>query len=411
MNQANESGPSPALRGVRVLDLTQFEAGTSCTQSLAWLGAEVIKVEPPGTGEQARNASVDRYGKDSPFFLVLNANKRSVTLNLKSAEGKAILRDLVTKCDVFIENFAPGTIDRLGFGYEEVAKMNPRIVYAQIKGYDPEGPFGQLVSFDMIAQAVGGALSITGEGDGRPLRPGPTLGDTGTGLHVTIGILASLLQRAQTGRGQFVQVTMQEAVINFCRMAFAAQEMFKEPTRRTGNQSLLGATSPSELYRCKGGGPNDYCFVYVSRAGNKQWLRLLEVIGAMHLKDDPRFATSEMRFEQRAVIDKLVSDWTAERDKHTVMRLLGDAGVPAGAVFDTMEVSHDPHLRKREAFVVVKHPNRGDFLMPGWPVKMSDSHVPVRAAPLLGSDTEDVLRSVLGLPGERIAELSRTGVI
>lgn len=411
MNETSESASAPALRGVRVLDLTQFEAGTSCTQSLAWLGAEVIKVEPPGTGEQARNASVDRYGTDSPFFLVLNANKRSVTLNLKAAEGKQLLRELIGKCDVFIENFAPGTIERLGFGYEDVAKINPRIVYAQIKGYDPEGPFGQLVSFDMIAQAVGGALSITGEGDGRPLRPGPTLGDTGTGLHVTIGILASLWQRERTGKGQFVQVTMQEAVVNFCRMAFAAQEMFKEPTRRTGNQSLLGATSPSELYRCKGGGPNDYCFIYVSRAGNRQWQRLLEVIGATHLNEDPRFATSEMRFEQRAVIDKLVGEWTADRDKRTVMRLLGDAGVPAGAVFDTMEVSHDPHLRKREAFVVVDHPNRGPFLMPGWPVKMSDSHVPVRAAPLLGSDTEDVLKKLLGLTDERVTELARTGVI
>ena len=395
----------PALAGVRVLDLTQFEAGTSCTQSLAWLGAEVIKVEPPGTGEQARNASAAKFGTDSYFFMVLNANKRSMTLNLKSPQGKAILTRLIERSDVFIENFAPGTIERLGFSYEEVSRINPRIVYAQIKGFAPESPYGEYPAFDMIAQACGGAVSITGESDGRPLKPGPTIGDTGTGLHCSIGIIAALYQRMRTGRGQRVQVAMQEAVINFCRMAFAAQLMFDKTTPRNGNQSLLGGTSPSELYPCKGGGPNDYCFIYVSRAGDRQWKRLLEVIGKTELAADPRLGTADMRYAHRDVIDPIVREWTLKHDKAMVMKTLGDAGVPAGAAFDTQELINDVDLRNRGAFATVDHPTRGTFTMPGWPVRMSDSNVKVTAAPLLGSDNDYVFEQLLGMGEDEIRTL------
>jgi formyl-CoA transferase len=402
---------APALAGVRILDLTQFEAGTSCTQSLAWLGAEVIKIEPPGTGEQARNASAAKFGTDSYFFMVLNANKRSVTLNLKSDEGKAILTRLIQQCDVFIENFAPGTIERLGFDWDAVSKINPRIIYAQIKGFAPESPYGEYPAFDMIAQATGGAVSITGESDGRPLKPGPTIGDTGTGLHCSIGILAALHQRMRTGRGQRVQVAMQEAVINFCRMAFAAQLMFDKTTPRNGNQSLLGGTSPSELYPCKGGGPNDYCFIYVSRAGDKQWRRLLEVIGQKDLDADPRFASADLRYANRDVIDPIVREWTLRHDKATVMHTLGDAGVPAGAAFDTSELINDADLRKRGAFATVNHPTRGEFTMPGWPVRMSDSHVKVTAAPLLGSDNSYVFEQLLGMGKDEVAALKAENAI
>src|SRR5260370_990422 len=302
-----ENSPSPdpaeaarpgALHGVRVVDLTQFEAGTSCTQTLAWLGAEVIKVEEPTTGEQGRSASADRPGADSYYFMLLNANKQSVTANLKSEKGRGLLRAFIEKSDVFVENFAPGVIERLGFGYETVCRINPRIVYAQIKGFAPDGPYGKFLAFDMIAQATGGAMAITGEPDGRPLKPGLTIGDTGTGLHCAIGILAALYQRQFTRRGQYLE-----------------------------------------------------------------------------------FA------------------------KHTVMKMLGEAGVPVGAVFDTQELSSDPHLRRRGAFVTVKHPVRGDFTMPGWPVHMSESKVPIEAAPLLGAHNREIYGGLLGLTPDELTTL------
>lgn len=401
----------PALAGIRVIDLTQFESGTSCTQSLAWLGAEVIKVEPPGLGEQGRRASADKPGVDSTYFLVLNANKRSVTADLKSPEGRELVRGLIQHADVFIENFAPGAIERLGFGYEEVAHINPRIVYASIKGFDPGGPNGRFPAFDMIAQATGGAVAITGERDGRPLKPGVTLGDTGAGLHCAIGVLGALMQRHRTGRGQRVQVAMQEAVMNFGRIAFAAQAMRGRPAHRDGNQSLLGSTSPSELYPCKGGGPNDYCFIYTTRSGSHQWERLLEVIGRTDLIGDENLSSPERRFANREFVDELIAGWTTRHHKKEVMRLLGQAGVPAGAVLDTEEILDDPELRRSQAVVTVAHPTRGPFTMPGWPVRMSDSQVDIEAAPLLGQDNDDVFASILGMSANAIQALRDKKVI
>src|SRR5690606_60686 len=214
-----------ALSGIRVVDLTQFESGPVCTEILAWLGADVFKIEEPTRGEQSRGASTDEEGKDSPYFLLVNANKQSVTCNLKHEDGKAVLRDLIRHSDVFIENFGPGVIERLGFGYDEVSAINPRIVYAQIKGFAPDGAYAHYLSFDMIAQAVGGAMSITGHPDGPPLKSNATIGDTGTGLHTAIGVLAALNQRHRTGRGQRIEVAMQEVVANFCRIAFASNAL------------------------------------------------------------------------------------------------------------------------------------------------------------------------------------------
>jgi formyl-CoA transferase len=406
-----EQASNTALQGVRVLDLTQFEAGTSCTQSLAWLGAEVIKVEEPRRGEQGRRASQDRPDADSYYFMILNSNKRSVTANLKHEKGRKILRDLIAHSDVFVENFAPGVIERLGFGYEDVRAINPRIIYAQIKGYAPEGPFGAFPAFDMTAQCAGGAVAITGEVGGPPLKPGPTLGDTGAGLHCAIGIVAALLQRQATGRGQRIEVAMQEAVINFSRIAFARQALTGSPAPRVGNQSMLGTNSPSEIYACAGGGPNDHCFIYTSRAGNHQWERLLGLIGREELIGDPRFESPEQRHEHRTFVDRLISEWAVRHDKVAVMTMLGEAGVPAGAVFDTEELQNDPFLRRRGAFVTVDHPVRGPFTMPGWPVRMSESQVPVTPSPLLGADNADVYGSLLGLGQEELAELRRDNAL
>jgi formyl-CoA transferase len=400
-----------ALDGIRVIDLTQFEAGTSCTESLAWLGADVIKVEKPGLGEQGRQASRDVPEFDPYYFLVLNANKRSVTLDLKSEEGRGILRRLSEHADVFVENFAPGTIERLGFDYETLRKLNPRLIYAQIKGFDPEGPYGNFLSLDPVAQAVGGALSITGMPDGPPIRPGPTLADTGAGLHLAIGILAALYQRESTGHGQKVSVAMQAAVINLCRIAHALSLASGEPCGRFGNQLVL-ATAPANIYQCQPGGANDYIMIYTSRAPNSvEWERLLDVIERSDLKGEERFSTPEKRYAHAQEIDILVSSWTAGRTKREAMETLASAGVPAGAVLDTLELSNDPQLRKNGTFVTVDHPQRGSFTMPGWPVRMTDSSVPIVAAPLLGQHTREVLGEALNMEPGELDELERSGVI
>lgn len=400
-----------ALRGIRIIDLTQFEAGTSCTQMLAWLGAEVIKVEPPLMGEQGRKASRDRPDADSYYFMTLNSNKKSVTANLKSEAGLALVRRLLSKADVFIENFAPGVIERLGLDWEKARAINPRVVYAQIKGFSPQGPYGRFLAFDMIAQAAGGALSITGEEDGRPLKSGLTIGDSGAGIHCAMGIIAALYQRVATGRGQRVEVAMQEAVINFSRMAYARQLMGATPCPRTGNQSILGATAPSETYPCKGGGPNDYCYIYTSRAGNAHWQRLLEVIDRRELAEDPRFASPEDRWTHRAALDAIISEWTRRHDKHEVMARMGRAGVPAGAVMDSSDLMFDPHLRERGVFFTVEHPIRGPVTLPGWPVHMSESKVAPAAPPLLGQHNDQVYGDLLGIDPVRLEALRADGVI
>jgi formyl-CoA transferase len=409
--QGGTGNGQTALAGVKVLDLSQFEAGTSATETLAWLGADVIKVENPKGGEQGRFASTDMPGADSHYFMLLNANKRSITCNLKSERGKALLRAMIPQADVFIENFAPGVMERLGFGYDEVSRLNPRIVYATIKGFAPGSRFENFLSFDMIAQATGGIMSITGEPDGRPIKPGTTIGDTGTGLHCAIGILAALYQCRQTGEGQLVQVAMQDAMTNYCRIAYATQARENAPCHRAGNQVVLGTTAPSDAYRCKGGGPNDYAYIYSSRAGNAQWERLLKVIGREDLLSDPRFATPQARADHVAEVDEIVQAWCRDKDKYEVMETLGHAGVPAGAVMDTMELSSDPSMREREIFVTVDHPVRGAFTMPGWPVKLSRSYVPVTAAPLLGADNETVYGSWLGYSREQLADLKEEGAI
>ncbi len=397
------SNTSTALAGLKVLDLTQYEAGTSCTQALAWLGADVVKVEPQ-TGENGRFASTNSGDVDSFYFIIMNANKRSLVCDLKSARGKEVLKKMVAEADIMIENMSPGGIERLGFGWDVVQEINPRLIFAQIKGFAPDGPYAKYLSFDMIAQAVGGAFAITGVEGGPPLRPGPHVGDTGAGMHCLVGILAALNQRHATGRGQRIEVSMQDAVINFNRICFAGQLMFGKPVSRTGNQSSIGAAAPSELYLCKPGGENDYVMVYTSRAGNWHWQRLLKVIGREDLAEDPRFASPAARVKNAPAVDALVAEWCGRHSKVEAMEKLQNAGVPAGAVLDTQELTNDPHLRKRGMFAPVTHPKRGEIWMPGWPVKMSASNVEVKCAPLLGQDTEAVLAEWAGLNADEIRE-------
>lgn len=407
--QGTES--KPALAGIKVVDLTQFEAGTSITETLAWLGADVVKVENPKGGEQGRGASTDRVGVDSYYFMLLNANKRSVTLNLKSEQGKAMLREMIKQADIFAENFGPGVIEKLGFSYEEVAKLNPRIIYATVKGFGKGSPFENNLAFDMIAQACGGVMSITGEPDGKPIKPGVTLGDTGTGLHACIGVLAALYQRTLTGRGQKVEVAMQDAMVNYCRIAYASQLLHQKPCPRMGNQVVLGTNAPSDVFQCQPFGHNDYVYIYTSRANNAQWERLLKVIGKDELKDDPRYQTPQLRVKMVETINTHIEAWTKQHTKHEAMRILGEQGVPCGAVLDTSELMNDPTMREREVFVEIDHPVRGKVVIPGWPVKMTDSYVPVQTSPLLGADNETIYKDWLGLAASDVATLKKDGIV
>jgi formyl-CoA transferase len=401
MNSSHSSSGSTALAGLKVVDLTQYEAGTSCTQALAWLGADVVKIEPPG-GENGRFASTDKGDLDSYYFIIMNANKRSLVCDLRSQRGKDVLTRMIREADVIIENMSPGGIERLGFGYDVVEKLNPRIIYAQIKGFAPDGPYADFLSFDMIAQAVGGAFAITGVQGGPPLRPGPHVGDTGAGIHCLVGILAALNQRHTTGKGQRIEVSMQDAVINFNRIVFAGQLMTGKPVARSGNQSSLGAAAPSELYHCKPFGPNDYVMVYTTRAGNWHWQRLLKVIGREDLAEDPRFSSPGARSRNAADVDALIGHWCKDRTKVEAMETLQRAGVPAGAVLDTQELSADPHLKKRGMMADIEHPQRGRLTMPGWPVHMSGSQVEVKSSPLLGEHTGEVLSEWLGMDAAEI---------
>jgi formyl-CoA transferase len=401
-----------ALTGVKVLDLTQFEAGPSCTETLAWLGADVVKVENPKGGDQGRFRSPDAPEVDSYYFMVFNANKRSVTLNLKSERGLALVKEMIAEADVMIENFAPGAIERLGLGYDVVKEINPRIIYTQIKGFSKDSPYKDFLSFDMIGQSTGGILSITGERDGRPLKPGPTIGDTGTGMLAAIGILGALYQRQFTGRGQYIDLAMQESMVNYCRIAYAGLlERGGEAPVRGGNGSLLTPSAPNDVYPCKGNGPNDWCYIFTTRTHLTHWNRLLETIGRAELIDDPRYATAAARGERIDEVNEMISSWTRQRDKHEVMESIGKAGVPAGAVLDSRELWTDPNLERRGVFGTVDHPVRGATKIPGWPVKMSDCDVPLKPAPTLGQHNDDVYGEWLGYAPDKVRTLKEEGAI
>ena len=399
------------LEGIRVLDLTQFEAGTSCTETLAWLGAEVVKVENPKGGEAGRSlGSGPAPGADSYYFMIYNANKKSVTVNLKSERGLALVKEMAKKADIFAENFAPGAIERLGLGWDELHKLNPRLVYAQVKGFGSGTPYENNLAFDMIAQACGGNMAITGERDGRPAKPGPTLGDTGTGMLLAIGVLGALFQRERTGKGRRVQVAMQDAQLQYTRGAFIQHARTGQPAMRNGAKSLAGGMAPADIYPCKPGGPNDYVYVFTSPGNEEHWRRLLTVIGHEDLIQDPRFATREARAKHEAEIDAMVSEWTRRHDKHEAMRLVGAAGVPAGAVFDTGDLLAEPSFAERGIIQTMQHP-AGELRMPAFPVRFDGAPAPIRPSPLLGEHTTEVFADWLGMSAGDLEALRKDGVV
>lgn len=371
-----------------MLDLTHWVAGPAATLALAFLGADVVKVVRPG----------DRTGFDNMPFYLNNASKRSIEVDLKSADGRALALRLADAADVFVENFTPGVIERLGLSYETLGARNPGLVYAQIKGFARDSPYADFPSFDPMVQAVSGACSVTGEPGGPPMKPGPDVGDTGTGTVAAIGILGALYQRSVTGRGQRVEIAMADQVATFLRIHYGWPIERGMDTPRFGNgPPFLETTAPSDIYPCPPFGPNDY--VQIHCGTDRQWARLLEVIDRRDLTGDPRFATMAGRGRHKAEVDAIVTAWTSQRDKLDAMAALGAAGVPAGAVRTTAEVLRDPDLRRRGIFVPVQHPSHGEVAVPGLPVRMSGSEITVTAPPEPGRDTAAVLREWLGEPG------------
>jgi formyl-CoA transferase len=397
-----------ALNGIRILDLTQFEAGTTCTQFLGWLGADVIKVEPPG-GEQSRRNRPEVPGLDAMFFLVFNANKRSVTIDLKKPEGRELFLSMVERADAVVENFAPGLMEKLGLSYEALSARNPAIIMARIKGFGLSGPYHDYKSFDMIAQAMGGVMSVTGFPDREPVRCGAAIGDTGTGIHMAGAIMAAYIQRQRTGRGQLVEVSMQEVVANFLRGRYVDHYRESAPSQRRGNEITGGV--PGGAYPCAPGGLNDYVYIYVQPMNTEMWRAFVVAIGREDLLTDPRCADAKSRWQNEKALNEIVRAWTKGRTKREVMKVLGEAGVPSGATLDTGEILDDPHLNARGQVHTIDHPTRGTFRLPGCPVRLSDSPAPTTAPPLAGQHTVDILADVLGMSKDDVAALQARGVV
>ncbi|MCB1740939.1 MAG: formyl-CoA transferase [Gammaproteobacteria bacterium] len=391
---------SKALEGIRVIDMTHNQAGPACGQILAWLGAEVIKLETPGSGDVARAQNADEL-----FFCMFNTNKRSLTLNLKSDDGKRLFKTLIGRSDVLLENFSPGALDRMGLGYDVLKSLNPRLIYATIKGFGTHGPNSHFKAFEPIAQAMGGAMCVTGWPDGPPTYNWPAIGDSGTGMHMVIGILAALQQRHSTGQGQMVEVAMQEAVANIIRVSLRDYQRRGEPLPRTGNQ--LGRAVPGTAYRCSPGGPNDYVYIFVQP---QMWQAFMQATELTHLADDPKFATQDARFENRAEMDAMVEAWTMQRSKHEVMNILADAGVPCGACQTMADLVEDPHLKARDMILDVDYPPYGTFKTIGCPIKLSDSPAEVTPPPQLGEHSESILSELCDVTPEQLQALKAAGV-
>lgn len=400
------------LAGLKILDLTQFEAGPSCTEALAWLGADVVKVENPGAGDPGRSSGRTDPKIDALYFLQYNSNKRSIAVNLKDPRGLQIVKDLAKHADVMIENFAPGAIERLGLGYDVVKAINPALIFCQIKGFGTGSPFEKGLAFDMIAQACGGLMSITGEEDGPPCKPGATIGDTGTGMIMAISILGAYIRRQRTGQGEHLQLAMQDSILHYIRNAFAFMERTDgKAAPRAGSKTVGGGNPPIGVYPCKGGGPNDYVYIYTSAANPEHWTRLLKVMGREDLIGDKRYDTPAARTERREEVDAIVAAWTITHDKQTAMNLVSGATIPSGAVLDTRELADDKSFQDRKIRQTMKHPTVGDYVMSGWPVRFGGTPPAVGAAPLLGQHSGDVLADWISMDRAEIAALKAGKVI
>jgi formyl-CoA transferase len=412
-----------ALDGVRVLDFTHVQSGPTCTQLLAYLGADVIKVERAGEGDVTRSQLRDVPGADSLYFTMLNGNKRSITVDAKNPKGKAILEALVKKCDVLVENFAPGALDRMGLTWQHINELNPRMIVASVKGFGP-GPYEDCKVYENIAQCAGGAASTTGFDDGPPLVTGAQIGDSGTGLHLALGIVAALYQRNTTGRGQRVLAAMQDGVLNLCRVKLRDQQRlartqvmeeypqypnghFGDAVPRAGNAS--GGGQPGWILKCKGWetDPNAYIY-FITQA--PVWQAICKVIGREEWITDAKYATPKARLPHLMEIFGVIEEWTKTKTKFEAMDILNQHDIPCGPILSMKEVAEEPSLRASGTVVEVDHPARGKYLTVGNPIKMSDSPTEVTRSPLLGEHTDEVLAE-LGYGAEQITALRAEKVI
>lgn len=400
------------LSGYRILDMTQFESGTVCTESLAWLGAEVLKVERPGKGELGRYSQAEP-GVDSYGFLVMNMNKKSITCNVKTPEGLALMKKLLKKCDVVVENMGPGSMDHLGLTYEACKEVNPKIIYASLKGFAKESPYANYPAFDPIATHTGGLVAATGLPD-QPIKCGVSVADSGTGITMAMSIIAALLQREREGIGQRVDVAMQDFIIGLSRSGWEPYYNTGKAPRRVGNGMPLEDVAPSNTYPCKPFGPNDYIHIYCSRhPGSKQWDQLCDVIGHPELKEanDPEMATPHERFLHQDKCDGAIAEWCAQHTKQEAMEIIAGADIPAGALLDVADITNDPRYLERGMIVEIDHPQRGKVKLPGFAPRLSENYIEYQTSPALGGSNHEVYGDLLGCSEAELAELKANKVI
>jgi formyl-CoA transferase len=411
-----------ALKGVRILDMTHVQAGPTCSQLLAWMGADVIKFEPP-QGDATRGQLRDVPNADSLYFTMLNCNKRSITVNMKTAEGKTVFVDLLKNCNIIMENFGPGVLDRFGFSWEKIREINPKIVMGSIKGFGSTGPYADFKAYENVAQAMGGSMSTTGVPDGPPFVTGSQIGDSGTGLHLAIGLLAALHQANRTGKGQYVEVAMMDGVMNLCRVKFRDHQRLQRgelteysvPTYqgmgevpRAGNDS--GGGQLGNAIHCKPHGANDWLYIVVQEA---VWTKLAERIGPEvglpDLPNDAHLAKIGDRRKNQQLMWTLINKFAEKYTKRELMEILNPLDVPCGPIMSTEDLASDEHVRGREMWVELDHPQRGKWWNVGMPIKLSDSPARIERSPLLGEHTDQVLKEVLGYSEEKLASLRKAG--
>jgi formyl-CoA transferase len=413
-----------ALDGVKVLDFTHVQSGPTCTQLLAWFGADVIKVERPGAGDVTRGQLRDVPGADSLYFTMLNHNKRSITIDAKNAVGKELIEGLMKTCDVLVENFGPGVLDRMGFTWERIQEINPRLIYASIKGFGP-GPYEDCKVYENVAQCTGGSASTTGFREGPPLVTGAQIGDSGTGLHLCLGIVTALYQRTMTNKGQRVTVAMQDGVLNLCRVKLRDQQRLKsgplteysqygqsipfgEATPRAGNDS--GGGQPGWILKCKGWetDPNAYIY-FITQA--PVWAEICKVIGEEGWITHPDYAKPDARLPRLKQIFDRIEAWTMSKTKFEAMDILNQYDIPCGPILSMKELAEEKSLRETGTVVEVDHPTRGKYLSVGNPIKLSASPSDVVRSPLLGEHTEEIMRQVLRYDDKRVAEVKASGAV
>jgi formyl-CoA transferase len=413
-----------ALDGIKVLDFTHVQSGPTCTQLLGYMGADVIKIERPGVGDITRGQLRDVKGQDSLYFTMLNGNKRSITIDSKNPKGKEIIERLIKHCDVLVENFAPGALDRMGFTFENIHKLNPRMVVASVKGFGP-GPYEDCKVYENVAQCAGGSASTTGFREGPPLVTGAQIGDSGTGLHLAFGICAALIQRQRTGRGQKVLCAMQDGVLNLARVKLRDQQRLKhgplteysqygegvpfgQATPRAGNDS--GGGQPGWILKCKGAPEDPDAYIYfITQA--PVWGPICDLIGKPEWKTDPDYATPPARLPRLKHIFATIEEWTMTKSKFEVMNICNQHDIPVGPILSMKEIAEEQSLRDTGTVVEVDHPGRGKYLTVGNPVKMSDSITEVQRSPLLGEHTEEILTRVLGYSAKEFEEIKVSGAI